>query len=372
MPIIENRQQVGPIVSGPMASHVGWRNFWWLITALNVFTILCCVFLFPETKFHRPFGYADGKTVTRSGGVTNTSGYNADSNEKIEKSQTNEGMPSNTDAENGITAHDEIASATMNPVITHQDPFLGRGKPSKQQWKLWQPYEGNMIKEFILPWELLLFPIVEFAAFVVSWSASSFLTLNLTQSQAFAAPPYNLGPQTIGFFNFAILVGALIGLFTSGPLSDYVAAVLTRRNRGIREPEMRLLTMIPYVILMIISNVVVAVGYEKKWSWKVIVFIGYTLSGVQVAALPAIASTYAVDSYKPVAGSLFVAITVNKNVWGYGFSKFITPWIIKNGYIPPIMTNMALITLWCLFGILFWFKGKTFRKWTRNSKVHSM
>lgn len=100
--------------------------------------------------------------------------------------------------------------------------------------------------------------------------------------------------------------------------------------------------------------------------------IGYTCAGIQVAALPAISSTYAIDSYKPVAGSIFVAITVNKNVWGYGFSKFITPWIIKSGYIPPIMTNMSLITLWCFCGIIFWYHGKTFRKWTRNSKVHSM
>lgn len=100
--------------------------------------------------------------------------------------------------------------------------------------------------------------------------------------------------------------------------------------------------------------------------------IGYTCAGIQVAALPAIASTYAVDSYKPVAGSIFVAITVNKNVWGYGFSKFITPWTIKDGYVPPIMTNMSLITLWCCSGIIFWFFGKKFRKWTRNSKVHSM
>lgn len=75
---------------------------------------------------------------------------------------------------------------------------------------------------------------------------------------------------------------------------------------------------------------------------------------------------------RPVAGSIFVAITVNKNVWGYGFSKFITPWIEKSGYIPPIMTNMALITLWCFCGIVFWYYGKTFRKWTRNSKVHKM
>lgn len=84
------------------------------------------------------------------------------------------------------------------------------------------------------------------------------------------------------------------------------------------------------------------------------------------------ASTYAVDSYKPVAGSLFVAITVNKNVWGYGFSKFITPWIASAGYIPPIMTNASLILLWCLCGIIFFYKGKTFRRWTRNSSVHHM
>ena len=44
---------------------------------------------------------------------------------------------------------------------------------------------------------------------------------------------------------------------------------LTKKNRGIREPEMRLLTMIPYVIIMIIGNFVVAYGYEKKYDWKV-------------------------------------------------------------------------------------------------------
>lgn len=120
-----------------------------------------------------------------------------------------------------------------------------------------------------MPWYLLSFPIVEFAAFVVSWTASSFLTLNLTQSQAFAAPPYLFSSTKIGFFNFAILIGALIGLFTAGPLSDAIAARLTKRNRGIREPEMRLLAMVPYVILMIIGNVVVAIGYERAWDWKV-------------------------------------------------------------------------------------------------------
>lgn len=94
---------------------------------------------------------------------------------------------------------------------------------------------------------------------------------------------------------------------------------------------------------MILGNFIVAFGFENKWPWPVIVIIGFGCAGVQVAALPAMVNTYAVDSYKPVAGSLMVAITVNKNVWGYGFSEFITVWVEEAGFIPPIMTNMCLV-----------------------------
>ena len=100
--------------------------------------------------------------------------------------------------------------------------------------------------------------------------------------------------------------------------------------------------------------------------------VGYTCAGIQVAAIPAMVTTYSVDSYKPVAGSLMVAITVNKNVWGYGFAEFIIPWVEKSGFVPPIMTNASLITLWCLFGILFYFCGKTFRRWSKDSSVHRL
>ncbi|OBT98042.1 hypothetical protein VE01_04066 [Pseudogymnoascus verrucosus] len=364
----------GPIISGPMAQQLGWRNFWWLNTALLGFVGVCCIFLFPETKFQRSFVPANS-TITPSL-------LKSRSSEHVEGISAQNGIPSSMidDAElqkeKPVQSQEPTTksegSETLTHIHTHQDPWLGRGKPSKAQWRLWQPYEGNFFIELWMPWYLLAFPIVEFSAFIVSWSASCFLTLNLTQSQVFAAPPYNFSSTKIGFLNFAILIGALIGLLTAGPLSDAVAARLTKRNKSIREPEMRLLAMIPYVILMVIGNVIVAVGYEHKWDWKVIVIIGYTCAGIQVAALPSISSTYSIDSYKPVAGPIFVAITINKNVWGYGFSKFITPWTIKSGYIQPIMTNMSLTLLWCLTGIIFWYFGKTFRKWTQHSKVHSL
>lgn len=144
-----------------------------------------------------------------------------------------------------VETHNQMPDLSKQ-ATAERDPHLGKGTPSKQQWKLWQsnphPFKAIALDLWI-PWKLFAFPIVEFAAFVVSWSCSSFLTINLTQSQNFAVPPYNFNSQSIGFMNFAILIGAFIGLATAGPLSDWVSARATRKNGGIREPEMRLPAM---------------------------------------------------------------------------------------------------------------------------------
>jgi MFS family permease len=377
---------VGPIISGSMALHVGWRNFWWFNTALIAVSLIAVIVAFPETKWHRLHPDEVIKQMQKEGKNASPT----PSTEKVQAEAT-EDPEKLGGAVSQIPTHGTMPDLSAQ-ATAERDPYLGKGKPSKAQWGLYTPNATpfkSILLDLWIPWKLFAFPIVEFSAFVVSWSCSSFLTLNLTQSQNFAAPPYNFNSQSIGFMNFAILIGALIGLATAGPFSDWVSARATKKNRGIREPEMRLPAMIPYVCIMILGNFVVAFGYEQKWPWEAIVVIGmfchrqtrsssadkmqgFTCAGLQVAALPAMATTYAVDSYKPVAGSLMVAITVNKNVWGYGFAEFITPWIIKSGYLPPIMTNMSLITLWCSFGILFYFVGKTFRRWSKNSSVHRM
>lgn len=240
--------QVGPIIAGSMAENVGWRSFFWLNVGILGFLLLLQIFLFPETKWNRVHEneVSDNKQVPANGPP-------AESKEEkpIEISQHE-----NVDMEGNAK----------------RDPYLHKGTPSRKQFRLWQPAD-NSIKSVLIgfwtPWKLLCFPIIELAAFVVSWSASVMLTLNLTQSQVFSEPPYNFKSQTIGFFNFAILVGSFIGLSTNGVFSDWISMKATRKNGGIREPEMRLPAMIPYAIISIIGNFVVAFGYEYKWDWRV-------------------------------------------------------------------------------------------------------
>lgn len=347
---------VGPIIAGAMAEHVGWRSFWWWNMALLFFTFLCNLFLFPETRYTREMPAATHSDATA---------------EEDLPEKKNQGVDTTTESHDKSSGDIETAPPVAL-TMTAEDSWLSRGKPSKKQFKLWSEYQGNLLRELWLPFYLHIYPIVEFAAFVVSFSSSGFLMANLTQQQAFGAPPYNFSPQSVGFTNFAVLAGAFIGLFTAGPLSDWVSDYLTKRNNGIREPEMRLVTMIPYTIVMMVGCIIMGVGYQNLWPWETIIIVGYTCLGMQVTSLPSIASTYAIDSYKPVTGSLFVTITINKNVWGYGLSRYITPWSLEAGWLPPILVTMALITTFCSCGIIFWFCGKYFRGLTKDSFVHKL
>lgn len=255
---------IGPIISGPMALHSGWRNFWWLNVALHGVIFILLIFFFPETMWHR----LHPKEIIAQHNAQKTT---SSSEEKVAASNVEGSDPEKTATR---TAQDAMLSELSTTATMERDPYLGKGTPSKSQFRPFTP-NAHPFKaiawDFWIPWRLFAFPAVELAAFVVSWSASSFLTLNLTQSQVFAAPPYLFSSQSIGFMNFAVLVGAIIGLSTNGLLSDWLAARLTKRNRGIREPEMRLPTLIPYVIIMLIGNFVVAFGYQQKWDWKVCV-----------------------------------------------------------------------------------------------------
>jgi hypothetical protein len=53
--------------------------------------------------------------------------------------------------------------------------------------------------------------------------------------------------------------------------------------------------MMPDVVVMIVGNVATAVGYDGAWPWQAVVVVGYGALGMQVAAIPSIASTYALD-----------------------------------------------------------------------------
>lgn len=243
-----------------MASNVGWRNFWWLNVAINVFVFFAVLFCFPETKWDRRDAKAIPKFTQLSEDVRGDS----------KPSRVHDHAKSQPMAGMELERKQDIQVLQDSPGSL--DARLSHGKPCKAQWRLFQSAEHwpqSLVSGFFLPWKLFFYPIVQFASFVVSFSSTCYLNITFIQAGAFGRAPYLFNSQQVGFTNFASLVGALLGLLTAGPASDMVSAALTKRNGGIREPEMRLLTMVPYVLIMILGNFVVAFGLQHLWDWRV-------------------------------------------------------------------------------------------------------
>lgn len=242
-----------------MAEHVGWRNFWWLNVAMNAFCFFAVLFGFPETKWHRD-------------PILNKNGDNGKRNDLSQENPTvMAGQNIQAPSPHSATDLDE-KNGFSGRIDSGRDEHLGHGGPNKQQWMPIQ-YTKNLVTslvdDFYLPWKVLLYPIILFASFVASFSCTNYLMITFIQSEALTPKPYGFSTQQVGFTSFASLAGAFIGLLTAGPASDLISATLTKRNKGVREPEMRLLTLIPYVLVMILGNFIVSYGLKNHWNWKV-------------------------------------------------------------------------------------------------------
>lgn len=271
------------MVAGVTAEQHGWRSFWWVSTALGCFSLVYQLLFLPETKWIRRQRRATSSLNVLPQKNPGQEQVDVGASEKQAESAIPERM---------IEDNAQLATAPEDEIVVKL-----AGKPNKRQFSIWMRYdhEEPFLRTLFLPFKLFVFPIVQWSSFVFSWVASCFLVVNITQSQALAGPPWNLSPANVGYTNFAIFGGASISLLTAGPLSDWISMRSTMRNKGIREPEMRLVAMVPYACCTLIGSLIISYGYQQGWPWEAIVIGGYTLIGIQLTALSAICTTYAVS-----------------------------------------------------------------------------
>lgn len=243
--------------------------------------------------------------------------------------------------------------------------------------------------------------------------ADVLLVFNLTESGLLSLPPYNFNPGQVGYTNFAFAVGGLIGVVTAGPFSDCTYCIfpcsssprvpsllrsfefhvpflprtpLTRssdpnpgiakrstlRNGGVREAEMRLPALLPYILITILCHIFGAFSYTQRWPWPSIITLSYGFSGLSVCSVPTIAIAYAIDCYKPISGEIMVVATVLKNVLGFGLSYWVFEVEARQGWTGVYMTQFAITMLPVVCTVPLYFWGKRLRAWTRGSELHRM
>jgi hypothetical protein len=346
-------------MSGNIAGHHGWQSFFWLETALSGFSIIMLALTFPETKYHR--NAAQNTAATPHTIHSDNSGAMSSEEGQLEKQMTH----------NAVRDSENSSLDAPSPPITGR-PSRANFMPFRKPDARWKQF---VIRDTWTPVKCFFNPIILWAGLMLAGPADLVLFFNMTESPVLAAPPYLFTPQQVGYTNFAFVVGALIGLATAGPYSDWVAARATRKNGGVREAEMRLPALWFYMVITILSLIVGGVAYQRQWAWGHIIVWGYGFAGLSVTTVPTICIAYTIDCYKPISGEIMVVATVCKNFIGFTYSY----WVFdlakesKQGWITPAMVIFACTVGPAVFALpLYYGLGKRIRRWTAGSDVHRM
>ncbi len=72
-------------------------------------------------------------------------------------------------------------------------------------------------------------------------------------------------------------------------------------------------------------------GAQEHLHWSVGV-IGYAFIGFGLTTVANIGMTYILDVYSPIADDALLIVNALKNVFAFGFSYGVSPWVIRDGY----------------------------------------
>ncbi|KAF2684045.1 MFS transporter [Lentithecium fluviatile CBS 122367] len=171
-----------------------------------------------------------------------------------------------------------------------------------------------------------------------------------TVSWAGFAAPYNFSSGLDETAYLSPLVAAALGAVWSGWSTDKLAIRLARRNHGIREPEQRLWALLLSGILCSAGLILWGVGAARDVHWFGAIF-GLGLLAFSVICGASITLSYAVDSFKEIAGEAMTSVIIIRNTLGFAVSYGINPWIDTMG-VQNCFITVAMVALVCTFTFL--------------------
>lgn len=329
--------ELGPVFSALIIQRLGMA---WAFFIVAMFIGLSCITMFffmPETKFTgpRPSPYVP-----------------AEDDEVDEKPRTAQPVEDVASLQH-LEQDGSVEDASMTPTKTSYVRSLA----------LWtKPDKSVSFRRVLLrPFVVATYPTVLWACLVYSVSLGWNVIFGATVAQLFAEP-YGFDPQDLGLIFLSPFVGSLIGSWLCGSLADSLANFFTRKNDGIREPEMRLPTCAPAAFLTFFGALITALTYHHHTHWiGPIVGLGVISTGAQMGV--SLSMSYALDCHKELSVELMVAVASLKSAMAWIWTWVINDWITKDGMLTVFMTIAGINLAVHISTILLYIYGKRIRSW---------
>ena len=229
---------LGPVASGYVVQSQGWRWIWWWCVIFLGINLIAVIFFFEESKYIPSLSGRHGTSSHRQ-----ISDPAADRTSHDDDSMQKDASEDVTRAESGDRLKHVRTTISIDPEI--------RPKTYRQRLALYTPSSGSITQHFWQPIIVLFtFPAVAYTAMTYGSVLCWFAIMTSIQASYLIAPPYNFSAAGIGLMNLPPFIGAIFGFFFGGWINDKSILWLSKRNRGIYEPEMRLWMALPCAIIL--------------------------------------------------------------------------------------------------------------------------
>lgn len=224
----------GIVIAGLITISHSWRYIYWVATSLIGALTILVILTFPETTYRRS------------------------------------PMAENVSTTQPSVGHDKGMDEPQVEYKEAGDEVIPRKQTYAQSLRLFTGVytKESIVKLFFRPCLFLILPPVLWATLVMSVTIGFLVAITSNFASAFQTT-YNFQPYQSGLCFISGLTGSAIGIFFGGHISDKTADFFTRRNGGIREPEMRLPSMIVGGIAGPLALILYGVGIGNKLHWMV-------------------------------------------------------------------------------------------------------
>lgn len=312
------------IIAGVITADLGWNYNFHVYVPFAALQTLMVIFYCPETMYRRKAIY-EIDTLGSEENLEKLASIEARATRHVEnrdEHSTSEDPEKHAHVESQTASNGTDLDADRTNNI-HRTTTTDSVIPApKTYWQELALYNGSFVDDSIIKMTLACLAIIfnlgalyqiVMTGLIIAW----YVTIAIISGIIFASPPYLLSSAAVGYLSAGPLIGGLLGSLVSFFLSGPLTRGLTRRNKGVYEPEFCLLPIGPGAIIMVAGLVGWGYAVHNLANVYVICFIwGLLLFGIIITAT--FATQWALDAYRQHSTELFVMNMVFKNFFYYG------------------------------------------------------
>ncbi|KAF4465655.1 MFS transporter, partial [Fusarium albosuccineum] len=344
-----------------MANDFGWRSAYWLFAAMSGSAMILTFLFVPETYYDRPIAAFTGSpSLDPPSVLDNSITENTSISNRIAGAETRELNREDTNKHGSGSAARYLTITDPRPLDV--ETFPPRTWKSDLRILVHKPHLGNFWTCLKQIGTVFLFPHVLWVAVNNGIFQGIDVSIQMTYGAVLTAPPYNWPNTTVSLIQLGQLAVAAISLPLIGSLGDWGIKFAARRNKGVHEPEYRLVTIVLPLILAIILTVIYGYAVADPWHyhWFALVVTIDAYLFIILSASTA-GTTYVIDSHPKRAGAMLVVLPLTRGLVGFGISYHTAEYIKNIGAVATFGIYAGVSALVGVLGLVLFWKGKLLR-----------